>query len=116
MKHSARAQAVIELLQKIGDSRVPMDATTGDYMRARRYIGSGDRAAIAERAYHIMRARARLSWWLEKNAAPATPRAFVLAWLALGEGLDEARIVLLFDGDKHAPAPLSDDEKNFLQA
>ena len=59
MTPAARIKASIELLGHIAGSPVPMDATVGDYMRARRYIGARDRADIAERVYDIMRARAR---------------------------------------------------------
>src|SRR5665213_3061448 len=114
MKQSSRIQSTIELLEKIAGSRVPMDATTGDYMRGRRYIGSKDRADIAERVYNVVRARARLGWWLEKNNIADAPRVRVLAWLVLGEGKTAEQTESLFDGSDHAPAVLGDEEKTFL--
>ncbi|HTK85365.1 MAG TPA: RsmB/NOP family class I SAM-dependent RNA methyltransferase [Patescibacteria group bacterium] len=116
MKPGARIQSTIDLLEKIAASRVPMDATTGDYMRARRYIGSKDRAEIAERTYNIARARARLGWWLEKKSTPDSPRARVLAWLVLGEGKTADQIAALFDGSQHAPSVLTDEDKKFVAA
>ncbi|MCD8525858.1 MAG: hypothetical protein LRY62_01445 [Alphaproteobacteria bacterium] len=42
-------------------------------MRVRRYIGSKDRNNIAERTYDIMRAHARLGWWVERLKLDDTP-------------------------------------------
>ena len=107
MMPSARIKASIELLEKIASSKIPMDSTIGDYMRYRRYIGSKDRAEIAERTYNIVRAHARLGWWLEKTGAPDNPRTRMIAWLALGDRLDPAR---LFDGSQYGPENLDEQE------
>ncbi|MCB1651325.1 MAG: RsmB/NOP family class I SAM-dependent RNA methyltransferase [Alphaproteobacteria bacterium] len=110
MKPASRIQANIDILQSLENARVPMDSRIGDYMRVRRYIGSKDRAEIAERAYAIMRHNARLGWWLAKTGIEDTPRGRVLCWLALGEGADKKRIKDLFDGSKYAPEALSEQE------
>ena len=55
------------MLEKIYASKIPMEATRGDYMRNRRYIGSKDRADIVERLYNIMRSWARVGWHLEQS-------------------------------------------------
>lgn len=115
MKPSSRIQATIEILESEQLKRVPLDATVGDYMRNRRYIGAKDRAEVAERIYAIARAHARLGWWLEQVKTENTPRNRVLAWLALGEALAEKRISDLCDGSQYSPAPLNDEEKSFLQ-
>ena len=108
MTPAARIKATIELLGHMAKSPVPMDATVGDYMRSRRYIGSRDRADIAERVYDIMRAHARLSWWLAKADCPDTPRHRVLFWLALAELKNrDTDIAALFDGGKYGADPLT---------
>lgn len=116
MKPQARIQATIDVLEKIYENtRIPMDGVVGDYMRVRRYIGSKDRSNIAERIYDVMRAHARLGWWLEKIGAEDTARSRVLAFTALVEGADEKRITKdLFDGSKYAPAPLDGMEEKLL--
>ncbi len=112
MKPSARIQSTIEILERVKDNdRVPMDACVGDYMRHRRYIGSKDRSAIAERVYNMARAHARIGWWLERIGAEDTPRARVLCWLTLWEGANEKRYKDLFDGTQYAPEPLSEEER-----
>lgn len=111
MTPAARIKATIELLGHIAISPVPMDTTVGDYMRSRRYIGGGDRANIAERVYDIMRARARLGWWLAKAGAGDTCRNRVLFWLALGELKSGAfDIADLFAGGKYGPEKLTPQE------
>ena len=116
MKPAARIQATIELLERIAESRVPMDTTVGDYMRGRRYIGSKDRANIAERVYGIMRGSARLRWWLEKMELGDTPRHRVMAYLMLVEHTEEKRMADLFDGSKYAPQPIDEEEHEFIKA
>ncbi|MBI4031629.1 MAG: RsmB/NOP family class I SAM-dependent RNA methyltransferase [Proteobacteria bacterium] len=113
MTPSARIKAVLEVLEKTGASRIPMDATIGDYMRHRKYIGAKDRADIVERVYNMVRAHARIGWHLERAGAPDTPRMRVIAWLALGENRGAAEIKSLFDGSKYGPEKLSDDEMKF---
>ena len=56
MRPASHIQAVIEIYERIAAAKIPMDAIVGDYMRQRRYIGSKDRADIAERTYNGMRA------------------------------------------------------------
>jgi 16S rRNA (cytosine967-C5)-methyltransferase len=116
MNPASRLQATIEILEKAAGSRIPLDSTVGDYMRARRYIGSKDRADIAERVYKISRARARLSWWLEKFRAEDTPRNRVLAFAALAENKAPGELASMFSGEKFAPAELTDAERGFVYA
>ncbi|MCB1557079.1 MAG: RsmB/NOP family class I SAM-dependent RNA methyltransferase [Alphaproteobacteria bacterium] len=115
MTPAARIKACIDLLEKIAVSRIPMDGTIGDYMRVRRYIGSKDRSAIAERTYEIVRHTARLGWWLKKTGAEDTPRNRVLAWLAMGECCAPKRLKDLFDGSKYGPDKLSDEERAYVE-
>ncbi|MCK5285131.1 MAG: RsmB/NOP family class I SAM-dependent RNA methyltransferase [Alphaproteobacteria bacterium] len=114
MKPQARIQATIEILERIDEQhRIPMDGVVGDYMRNRRYIGSKDRANVAERVYEIMRVHARIGWWLKKVSAQDTPRARVLAYVILIEQADDKRVKGLFDGSKYSPEPLTDKELSF---
>ncbi|MEM6781679.1 MAG: RsmB/NOP family class I SAM-dependent RNA methyltransferase [Pseudomonadota bacterium] len=109
MKAASRIQTAIEILDKIAESLIPMDNTIRDYMHHRRYIGSKDRAAIVERVYRIIRHYARLKWLIEQSGQLTTPRNFVIADLSWhGEDMTN-----LFTGDKHAPQPLTDEEKEW---
>jgi len=114
MRDAARIQTAIDILEKITDSRVPMDNTIRDYMKFRRYIGSKDRKYIVELVYSIMRAWARLSWWIEKSSLPDTPRSKILTYLCC-DGLSLHDISIRFCGEKHCPEPLSDNEQKAVE-
>lgn len=116
MTPSARLQAVIDLLTEIDATPRPADAVMSAYFRARRFIGSKDRSAVAEAAYAILRRHARLGWWLERSGHPATPRARVIANELVGEGRRAAALANLFDGGKFAPAPWDAEETRLARA
>lgn len=115
MLYFARLKATIDILDRIDTSRIPMDLTMGDYLGYRRYIGSKDRADIAERVYGVVRHTARIKWALaEAGANDTTSRLRVLTFLKMVEGkFGEA---LEFDGSKYAPEPLTNDERKIISA
>ncbi len=104
---SARTAAAIELLDAIdGASTKPADAIANAFFRARRFIGSGDRRAVSDRVWSVLRTRRRLDWWLHGNA---TPRLLVAASL-LTEGWALAGVAQSFSGGRFAPSPLGSAE------
>jgi 16S rRNA (cytosine967-C5)-methyltransferase len=115
MTPSARLQGVLDLLNEIEQTPSPADALVSSYFRARRYIGSKDRAAVSQGLYNVLRHRARLGWWVEKSGMEATPRSRYLAYLVLIEKRTPVELNGLFDGKQYAPSPLSDDERALLQ-
>lgn len=115
MTPSARIQAVLELLEEIEKTPRPADGLASAYFRARRYIGSHDRGAVSTMLYAILRAHARLGWWLEKNEAGNTPRARLIAWLALAEQKTADQAGQLFSGGKFGPPPLAEEEKTLAE-
>lgn len=107
MTPAARIAATVDLLVAVEDRpRRPADATVNDFFRARRFIGSGDRRAIAERAFAIMRQRRRLDWHLVRCNMKPNARALVIAHMALSEGADVATIAAAFPGGQYAAPPL----------
>ena len=115
MNPSARLQATLELLTEIDSVLRPADAITSAYFRARRYIGSKDRAAIATMTYDILRHHARLGWWMEKIEAEKTPRNRLLTYMALVKENKLKDIGEMFSGGKYAPPKLEDSERVFLR-
>lgn len=106
MTPAARIEASIALLAAMDDSPAhPADAVANDFFRARRYIGSGDRRAVSDRVWTVLRRRRRLIWWLAHAAAVPTPRLLVAASLLL-EGWTLAGVTQTFSGGRFAPAPL----------
>lgn len=115
MKQGARIEAAIDITRRISMSRIPMDNTLRDYMQFKRYIGSKDRAAIVELVYNVMRATARLNWWLEKLGVEDTARNRILFYLCLAEEKNKFLLDQLFDGEKHSPEVLADEEYSFIE-
>ena len=117
MTPGARVAATIELLDEIvGRSSRPADLVANAFFRARRYIGGGDRRAVSERVWGILRRWGQLSWWLDRTRHPArSGRAIVEADLMLIEGLKLAEVDAMFDGGRYRPAPLDDAERRALR-
>jgi 16S rRNA (cytosine967-C5)-methyltransferase len=107
MTPTARIQAAIDILAALEQTQQPVDRFLRDFFRARRYAGSGDRRAIGERVFDILRHRARFA----HRMGDASPRALMIAAL-LAEGADPAA---LFTGG-YGPAPLSDAERAAIAA
>lgn len=100
MTPAARVQAAIEVLDLvIAAARrggASADRIIAEWFRARRFAGSGDRRAVRDLAYGAIRACGEV---------PETGRAALL----LLAGRDLA-LAALFDGSRHAPAPIVPDE------
>ncbi|MBO6667377.1 RsmB/NOP family class I SAM-dependent RNA methyltransferase [Parvibaculum sp.] len=109
MTPGARLQSAIEILEDIFLSGRPADRIVENWSRSNRYAGSKDRAAISELVYTVLRRRAELSAATDHEDA----RLLAFAALALVNGED---IAALADGSRHAPAPLSEDERKALDA
>ncbi|MBS0524105.1 MAG: RsmB/NOP family class I SAM-dependent RNA methyltransferase [Proteobacteria bacterium] len=117
MTPGARVAATMELLDEIvGRSNRPADLVANAFFRARRYIGGGDRRAVSERVWGILRRWGQLYWWLDRTRHPErSPRAIVEADLMLHDGLRLADLEAMFDGGRYRPAPLDDAERRALR-
>lgn len=115
MTPAGRIAAAIELLAEVeaATSR-PADAVANDFFRARRFIGAGDRRAVSERVWGVLRTRRRLGWWLGRagedrksqdrtstDHAP-TPRLLVAASL-LFDGWTPSGLGQAFSGENSPP-------------
>ena len=107
MRPDARIQAAIDILTALEKTDQPADRLIRDYFRSRRYAGSKDRAAVAERVFSVLRHHFSLAWTMQDDS----PRALLLASVA-GGGEDPD---VLFTGQTHAPAPLTDAEHKQLK-
>ena len=112
MMSAGRIAAAIELLEIIETARKrPADAVANDYFRMRRFIGSGDRRAVSERVWSVLRARRRLEWWLA--GSPATARLLIAASL-LTEGWALSGVTQTYSGGQYAAPALNAAEKAAL--
>ena len=115
MTPSARIAAAIDLIADVEASpRRPADAVANDYFRARRFIGSGDRKAISDRAWRVLREWRRLGWWLERAGARITPRLLV-AGSMLFDTWDLGGLHKAFSGGQYAPEALLPAEADVLR-
>jgi 16S rRNA (cytosine967-C5)-methyltransferase len=107
MTPAARLQAAIDILAGLEATQQPLDRYLKDFFRARRYAGSKDRRAIAERVYDVYRHRAALAFRMNGDSA----RALVLgSVLAAGENPET-----LFVGG-YGPEPLGAAERAIIAA
>jgi len=114
MTPAARIAAAIDLLDAIDASPRPADAVANEFFRARRFIGSGDRRGVSDRAWGVLRSRRRLTWWLDRAGAAPTPRLLIAASLLL-EGWTLDGVAQSFSGGQFAPAPLLAPERAALR-
>ncbi len=100
MTPSARVQAAIEILDLViaaaRTNGAPADRIIADWFRARRFAGSKDRRAVRELTYRAIRACGEV---------PGSGRA---AMLRVAQ--DHPDIAALFDGARHAPEAIGEDE------
>ena len=116
MTPSARIQATIDILERLGIENRPADALVSAYFRTRRFIGSKDRSEVAARVYAVLRHHARLGWWLARVEAEDTPRNRVIAQLTLAEDIAVKDMGRLFSGETYAPIPLDGPEDKLVKA
>jgi 16S rRNA (cytosine967-C5)-methyltransferase len=115
MTPAGRIAAAIELLDSINKApRKPADAVANDYFRNRRFIGSGDRRAVSDRVWRVLRAQRRLTWWLALDGMAPTARMLVAASL-LAEGWTLVGVTQSFSGGQFGPDTLDPPEKSALR-
>jgi 16S rRNA (cytosine967-C5)-methyltransferase len=118
MTPSARLAAAIEALGAISaEAGPPADRVLDRYFRDRRYIGSKDRQAIAERVFGVLRRRARLDWHLRESGYRdvVDARRRVLADVIVADGRSMDAIDQLFSAGPYATGKLSDRERDLAE-
>lgn len=105
MHLAGRLAAAIEVLEDVTARHRPVSLALADWGRAHRFAGSGDRAAIGNIVYDVMRKRASLAWRMGADA----PRALVIAWAADDHGASADDIAALC-AHQHGPGALADNE------
>ncbi len=109
---AARVAAAIEVLTEIETRRRPAADAMKDWGLAHRFAGSGDRAAIASLVYDALRHKASSAYIMGESS----PRAEILGALPRTRGLSGEAVAALFSGEGHAPAKLSEAERQRLAA
>ena len=101
MTPAARVQAAMEVLDEVASGR-PAEQALTNWARRSRFAGSGDRAAVRDHVFDVLRCRRSFA----ALGGGTTGRALMLGALRAA-GTEPAS---LFTGDRFAPAPLSEDE------
>lgn len=99
MTPGARLAAAIAVLDKVQAGQ-PAEVALTNWGRANRYAGSGDRAAVRDVVFDVLRQKLSCAAW----GGADTGRGLVLGWAR------KAGQEALFDGQGHAPAPAAADE------
>src|ERR1700679_1821879 len=102
MTPAARLQAAIDILATLETTNQPLDRYLRDFFRSRRYAGSKDRRAIAERVFDVTRRRAKLAHRMGSTDARA---------LMIGALLVEGEDPELFFTGGYGPSPLTEVER-----
>jgi len=113
MQLEARVKSTIDLLDIFFSSRAPFDIVMSKYFKNNRWIGSGDRRAIAEFSYEIFRNFEKLKFITQK-ITNNFGRFFVLTHMRFNRKFSRKQIEEIFSGRKYAPEKLSEFEQKFL--
>ena len=113
MKLGGRIAAAIEVLDDVAAKRRPVADALKDWGLAHRFAGSGDRAAIGNIVYDVLRRKRSFGWRMGNDS----PRALVFAALMDGESLGAEAMLAALEGDRFAPqTPASSDLARFEAA
>lgn len=105
MRLAGRISAAAEVLQDIERQRTPVGMALRDWAKAHRFAGSKDRAAIGNIVYDALRQKSSFAYRMDDDS----PRALAFAAARWGCGVSLEQME--FGDDRHAPSPLTDDEK-----
>lgn len=110
MKPAARLQAAIQVLTEVITRHRPATAALADWGKAHRFAGSGDRSAIGNLVFDALRRKASAAALMGDE----TPRAIVLGAVRLVWNQSPDAIAALADGSQHAPAAVTQAERQAL--
>ncbi len=96
MTPAARLAAAAAIIDSISQGRQPADVVLKAWSQQNRYAGSGDRRAIAERVYQVLRARGRLSAFM---GGRQDGRALIVGALSVLDGATLEEIEGLYNGE-----------------
>ena len=116
MTPAARLAAAIETLEDVASRRRPAAQALKDWGVSHRFAGSKDRSAIASLVWDALRVRSSAGWIMGCAPGRENARAVALGALVRACGLDADAVSALCTGERHAPAPLSEEERARLTA
>jgi 16S rRNA (cytosine967-C5)-methyltransferase len=112
MRPGARLQAAADILEDILARHRPAATALADWGKAHRFAGSGDRSAIGTLVYDALRRKSSVAAAMGADS----PRALALGAAPHAFALTAAEVAAAADGSQHAIAPLSEEERQGLDA
>src|SRR5919109_2546338 len=106
MRPGARLAAAVEILDEVLNRHRPAAQALADWGKGHRFAGSGDRAAIGNLVYDVLRRRLSLAVRMGADNA----RALVLAAAPSALAMAPEAVVAAADGSGYALEPLSEAE------
>src|SRR5919108_4735494 len=106
MRPGARLAAATDILDEILNRHRSAAQALTDWGKAHRFAGSGDRAAIGNLVYDVLRRRLSLAAQMGAD----NTRALVLAAAPSALGMTPEAVAAAADGSAYALAPLSEEE------
>ncbi len=106
MRLPGRLAAAIEVLADIETRHRPVSEALKAWGLNNRFAGAGDRAAIGNLVYDVLRRRASHAYAMGEDS----PRALVLSVAVRDWGETPDSLNAVFDGDEHAPKLVSPNE------
>ncbi len=106
MRLGGRLAAAIEIIEDIDKRHRPAADALKDWGLSHRFAGAGDRAAIGNIVYDGLRRKRSGRWLFDAD----TPRAIGFGALLVEWGETPQSLNAALDGDRFAPAPLSEAE------
>jgi 16S rRNA (cytosine967-C5)-methyltransferase len=106
MKPGARLAAAVEVLDEVLVRHRPVASALSDWGKSHRFAGSGDRAAIGNLVYDVLRRKLSLAAQMGAD----TSRALILAAAGRALALSPEAIRTAADGSAHALSALTDEE------
>lgn len=110
MRLGGRVSASIEVLTDIKVRRTPVALALRDWGKAHRFAGSKDRAAIGNYVHDALRCQSSIAYRMGEDS----PRALIFGSAVFMGGVKPAALAESFEGDKHAPSPITDAEMQHL--
>lgn len=111
MKPGARLAAAVTVLTEITARHRPAALALADWGKASRFAGSGDRSAVGNLVYDVLRRRGSIAARMGSDQ----PRALVLGAAGRALGLDAQQVADAADGSRHALAALTVAERMALE-
>jgi 16S rRNA (cytosine967-C5)-methyltransferase len=112
MRLPGRIAAAIEVLADIDQHHRPVAEALKSWGINNRFAGAGDRAAIGNLVYDALRRKSSHAWAMGSDS----PRGLVLSVVVREWGETVEGVNAGFEGDRFAPAPISEEEAVRLTA